>query len=80
MKRSEMIDLIYEVIYRANKTQDFTMYDTAEAVLNAQERAGVLPPTSKIIKSIDAEMPALGKGKFNYEIEMNEWEPEDETK
>lgn len=83
MKRSEMLKLIANQLNFLNGTFDglkdvFTEVELAKAdvILTTIEEAGMLPPTSKITKSIDAEMPALGKGKFNYEIETNEWDPE----
>lgn len=79
MKRSQMIELIvYEALsWDGLDTSGVPLEEIANDMLNVCEKFGMLPPTSKIIKSIDAEMPALGKGKFNYEIETNEWESEE---
>jgi len=76
MKRSEMLKKLCEPI--EIEGVDLMLWpNEAEAILRRIEELGMLPPISNIIKSIDAEMPALGRGKFNYQIETNEWESEE---
>lgn len=73
MKRSEMIDLIYETIYQHNKKSDITMYEMAELILDAQELAGMLPPgqDSDMVK-----MSTLNGEIISKVFEKHEWEDE----
>ena len=61
MRRSEMVNLIWDAI---NELED------GDYILQIIENAGMLPPTTKRL---------IGTFPFpsSYEVEANEWEPED---
>lgn len=74
MKRSEMVDLIYEVIYQHNKKPDITIRAISELILAAQEQAGMLPPTYERDPN-EVELKAgMEKGDAVF---VTEWEPEE---
>lgn len=69
-----MVNLIYETIYQHNKKLDITMHEMAELILNAQERAGMLPPgqDEDMVTMTTLNGKIIGKSYEKYE-----WEPED---
>lgn len=69
MKRSEMLKLI-----RAELLGKPTGGNFEEEILNTVEKLGMLPPT--IISMPDQYNRTDG----TYGFEVNEWEPEDESK
>lgn len=71
-----MLELIYETIYQHNKKPDITMYEMAELILSAQERAGMAPPEIKEYIEIPPDN-ILGAG-FKIGHNVHKWEDENE--
>jgi len=67
MKRSEMIDIIETI---AHKDGAYLYSNTANDILEAMEKAGIIPP-----KYEDYEASCY----YDRICYRNEWEPEDET-
>lgn len=76
MKRSEMVNLIYETIYQHNKIPNMTMAEMANLILVAQERAGMQPPNIKLSQMFPkSECQVVEDNNYWYGC----WEPENET-
>ena len=71
MKRSEMIEEIYNTIVDSDWIQYGEFKKGAERILDRIEEAGMLPP-----KSLDTV--CVKKGLVRGYTQMFEWEPEDE--
>jgi hypothetical protein len=66
VKKSEMLEIIGNVI--ADCPMEYDVEDIALAVLEAAEKAGMLPPANRTTK---------GKSGQGFDHEYYYWEPED---
>jgi hypothetical protein len=78
MKRSEMLDLMMDVIL-SNQGKRVTDSMVLDDMLEAIEKAGMLPPTTKVIGEPIQRYDELGN-KTHIErshFKRNKWEPEE---
>jgi len=76
MKRSEMVNLIYETIYQHNKIPNMTMAEMANLILVAQERVGMLAPKVRVEEVRKAISPEGEEGTFVSWTYKSIWEDE----
>ena len=73
MKRSEMLDLILDVLETSKENEDHFL-KVRDDMLDTIEKAGMLPPIHEDIPDDDQEYIGYAMGEFHN------WEKEDEEK
>ncbi len=83
MKRSEMINLIYDIITDRELLYYEQFYKMSEVILKLVEEKGMLPPTIKnpelpkdMTRLEHADILAQGHEYISPKFEVNEWEEE----